>query len=686
MSERECILLLRLTQGGVRAELAYRTSLQVDPIRLASDIPVRLNAAVLRESLLDPDEYGRRLTEMVFADRRLQVAWARVRGTSSTGRLHLRLDIAPHPVLQCLFWETLHDPLNPQQPALCQHQDLLLSRTANSAEVAVPPSISAKQLRALVVLSSPINLPANLHPIDAAAELARVEKALGPIPLTAIGRLVSDKPASISELAAHLRGGYQIVYLLCHGRIDQMGSIMLLEDEHGAIQQVRGGQVAQIVGGLEGSRLPLLMLLGACNSVGSPPDSYVAAGLGPLLAQAGVAAVVGMLGRVPVSLVDGFVPALFSRLSEHGRIDRAVAEARAALDAREEWWRPVLYTRLPYGRLWVPPQQQSGERPVRGTTPRGLQRTVHSNVKVLELQVRNTRSWGEKLHVYKQLHDQLHEIYYEHHVIEHEIVPDFPARRGSLFHHVRQLEKRVDKLLTVAVGEAQREQNWVAELGVAVAALQRAAEASNVEALDLGRDQIRHVLNIQLPAVNKEIKRASEAMGLAELAERGGLLRPLLHDKTPIRNWVGRFLDTIDTLQQLQPELVGLVHDHDEWQDIHSRLLMLSIAFSLPSLRSCWRNVAPKTRKLFERSSGEPLDRLGAALNALDSALGLRSDASSHDHEALVSTFEVYRGEANFCFYKVDTRLRKLCERFRGGVVELDEAMQQIVSSYDTGR
>lgn len=87
---------------------------------------MRLDRAALLEATLDPGEYGRRLTAMLFADERLRDAWRQARGFAHGAQSALRLRLDPADDLHSLHWETIRDPISDMP--LARNQQVLLSR------------------------------------------------------------------------------------------------------------------------------------------------------------------------------------------------------------------------------------------------------------------------------------------------------------------------------------------------------------------------------------------------------------------------------------------------------------------------------------------------------------------------------------------------------------------------------
>ena len=107
-----------------------------------------------------------------------------------------------------------------------------------------------------------------------------------------------------------------------------------------------------------------MVVLCACESAGTgsaskdldaqpePRMAATAAGLaavGPALAQAGAAVVVGMQGSVTMQTAGQFLTKFFEELKQDGVPARAMAAARLSVRGRSDWYMPVLYSRIKRG-------------------------------------------------------------------------------------------------------------------------------------------------------------------------------------------------------------------------------------------------------------------------------------------------------------------------------------------------
>jgi hypothetical protein len=299
----------------------------------------------------DPEGYGQALGRMLFADSALAAAVGEARAAAESQGLplRLRLAIAPDaPELHALRWETLR--LAGDGLPLALSEQVILTRALASADWR-PVTLRAKgSLRALVVVAAPADQERfNLAPIDAAAEQERARLGLGSLPTET---LAGSGQATLANLAAKLRDGYDILYLVAHGTFARDEPWLFLEDAQGAVARVSGADLVARLADLPAR--PRLVLLASCESAGDGSRAALAA-LGPSLAAAGIPAVIAMQGPLSIQTNTAFAPTFFRELQRDGRIDRALAAARQAVADRPDWWAPALFTRLRSGRIWYEP-------------------------------------------------------------------------------------------------------------------------------------------------------------------------------------------------------------------------------------------------------------------------------------------------------------------------------------------
>ncbi len=345
---------------------AYRVEVRFSDPRSEAEIPPRRGLAPLDvEALLplhnDPDAYGRRLTEMLFHDAGLRSLYQQARAATQSADLFLRLRllVGPSaPELAALRWELLRDPES--NAALATSEKTLLSRFMVSHDWRPVRLQRKSELTALVAVAAPSNLGKyGLSEVDLEGEVGRVRESLKGIHLTVAGR---DQPLTPELLVKRLRAGVDILYLACHGALSRKTRepILYLQKDGGEVAVARGGDLARRISELP--QPPRLVVLASCESAGTEAgttaDEEPAAqsSLAPLLAEAGVPAVLAMQGKISMETVELAMPVFFEELLVDGQIDRALALARGRVRARADSWMPALYLRLKSGRIWYEPR------------------------------------------------------------------------------------------------------------------------------------------------------------------------------------------------------------------------------------------------------------------------------------------------------------------------------------------
>jgi hypothetical protein len=273
----------------------------------------------LNRLAINPEAYGQKLTQFLFAEPEIKTAFAQARASvqSLSTPLRLRLMIGPSaPELNSLHWETLRDPLDGSP--LATSENLLFSRYMSSADWR-PVRLRAKtELRALVMVANPSDLgDYNLSPIDVDNELKRAEHALEHIAMTVLPQPKDDQRSTLNNLFARLRESeYDIFYLVCHGALVKTEPFLWLENDQGKVARASGIELVTRLNEL--AERPRLVVLASCESAGANSGEALAA-LGPRLAEAGIPAVLAMQGKVSIQTVSEFMPIFFQELQRDGQ-------------------------------------------------------------------------------------------------------------------------------------------------------------------------------------------------------------------------------------------------------------------------------------------------------------------------------------------------------------------------------
>lgn len=333
----------------------------VDPLdgRL---VLVHLDFQRLAALNVDSDAYGRALGAAFFDDAAMAGAIAaalaaadRLEGENGAAApLRIRLGIGVGDLrLHAVRWELLYraDGRGP----LFQGDRIYFSRYLSSGDWRRVRRRSAGDLRALVVVANPTDIASGPSERDRLAVPTReiLDDAVAALQGVQVTTL-SDGRATWEELADRLGDGFDIVYVVCHGRLADGIPKLWLERPDGTVDVVDGERLVGRIRSL--LRVPHLVVLASCQSAGRGEPAWegdnALAALGPRLAAAGVPAVVAMHGDVTMATTRALLPAFFGELLEHGQIDRALSAARVGVARRDDWWMPVLFMRLKTGRLW----------------------------------------------------------------------------------------------------------------------------------------------------------------------------------------------------------------------------------------------------------------------------------------------------------------------------------------------
>lgn len=321
--------------------------------------PVELDRATLLSATNDPPLYGKHLSEQLFGDPIARQTFVRICNDALEARLSLRIRLYLHnPDLHPLRWETLADPATGSPLALDTR--LIVSRFLSSERRGAVTLRPRSEVRALVAVAAPADLVQyGLGLIDREAELQRARASLAGITTDVLP--TNGTPCTLDALGSRLRlaAGYDILYLVAHGALMNGRPIVYLEQADGQTRPTDDESLALLFQNLH-ERAPGLVVLASCESAGDGITQTLGA-LGPRLVNAGVPAVLAMQGRMSQATIEQFGPVFFSELLRDGVADLALAQARLAIRQRDDWWAPVLYTRLRGGRIWREPDLEAGE-------------------------------------------------------------------------------------------------------------------------------------------------------------------------------------------------------------------------------------------------------------------------------------------------------------------------------------
>lgn len=340
------IRILELQQRGYPVELTLDGERQLargflDPSRLpwiAQDVPA---------------DDGEALFRWLFADEPLKLAWAQIASLDHPRRIRLRID-AEAPELHTMPWELLRQPAAAAAPPLDLAAD---AATPFSRYLALPGApgraIKGGPLKILVAIADPVDLPDyGLTPIDRAVELEAFFAATANLPVEWV---VLPAPCTLSAIETALRQRIHILHLFGHGVYsNDAGAALFLANDDNRVKVALAGEIVAMLSriGLQDGPLRLAFLASCQTATTSPADAF--RGLAPQLLAAGLPAVLAMQDLVAIVTAQAFAATFYRQLLQHGLVDLAANQARAALltAGLPGASIPVLFQRVPDGKLF----------------------------------------------------------------------------------------------------------------------------------------------------------------------------------------------------------------------------------------------------------------------------------------------------------------------------------------------
>jgi hypothetical protein len=314
---------------------------------------MQLDLDELRVATVSDKDYGGLIGGALLKDQNVKSAFESARKVADDNDVALRVRLMIGPTareLHALRWEAA---LDDNGNTLFTGERLLFSRYIISRDWR--PLRPKADLRVLAFVASPSDLDKyRLAPIDASKLVAPIRAALGP----AVTLSPRDRRSTLASLLADLRDGFDVLYLVCHGKLIKGEPRLWLECEDGTSDCISGTDFVARISELRVR--PRLIVLASCQSAGTADQQndrdYLTA-LGPRLAESGIPAVIAMQGSVSTDTVVTFMTAFFKTLQQDGAVDLAMSVARAgALVAKcPDWWMPILFMRLMSGRVWYVP-------------------------------------------------------------------------------------------------------------------------------------------------------------------------------------------------------------------------------------------------------------------------------------------------------------------------------------------
>lgn len=193
-------------------------------------------------------------------------------------------------------------------------------------------------------------MPEELDEMDLLEETAIIKKVTWPnIQLRTVQK------AKHSDLLMHFKKHHHILHFMGHADVEGRNGSLALENSTGNLQELSSRDFARLMLGMEPKKRPLLVVLNACKGSVVAAGNDGLEGLAASLMRRGVPAVVAMRTAISDQAALIFSKHFYSALAAGKSLDEAMLGSRQAIAADEqvgdEWSAPVLYSKIPDGRL-----------------------------------------------------------------------------------------------------------------------------------------------------------------------------------------------------------------------------------------------------------------------------------------------------------------------------------------------
>jgi CHAT domain-containing protein len=309
-------------------------------------------------------DFGGSLFESLFSGRVRDVYRSSLASAQKENcGLRISLALTGTPELMPLPWEYLYDDpaflsISTWTPVV-RYLDLPASRR---------PLLVQRPLRILGMVSS----PSDVVELDVGQERQKLEEALAPLVAQGGVQVRWLEQATLKALQRELRRDeYHIFHYIGHGGYDRAtdDGMLVLEDEDGRSRLVSGPELATLLADETSLRLAVLNACEGARSSVSDPFSGVASSL----VRREIPAVIAMQLEITDRAAITFASELYSALADGYAVDAALAEARKAIYADRndvEWATPVLFMRVPDGRIFDIAEPLGVHQPIPEVVPK----------------------------------------------------------------------------------------------------------------------------------------------------------------------------------------------------------------------------------------------------------------------------------------------------------------------------
>jgi hypothetical protein len=263
--------------------------------------------------------------------------------------------------------------------------------------------------------------------------------------------------------------------------------------------------------------------------------------------------------------------------------------------------------------------------------------------------------------LYKDLHDQFHELQYRFFDVALTIMPRFPQddARDELDERRIDFEAVVDQMNMIVQRFPETNTGWLAVLNGTLNDYLSALRDCDADLLRQVLRRIERELWLRPPQINYRLNAAAHALRLSDLVRALGQLSESAAVLENNSENLVRFRNGVEVLGRMDERLRLLIRLHDCWQTLDVELRETEKSPAIEDLRFWWPDFLQRLEAQVTEIAGSWTDsfrrdecQLGNAIQTGD-AVGVKRG------------FRLLRRQVGIRFYNTDTDLRNQCMELR---------------------
>lgn len=268
------------------------------------------------------------------------------------------------------------------------------------------------------------------------------------------------------------------------------------------------------------------------------------------------------------------------------------------------------------------------------------------------------------LRVYKDLHDCLHTLQLECYIPLENELEKLHANEHSSANIACYLDKVQDLIndmedIFADARELTLDRGFVVTLEQAGTAARQALHSDNEKRLQFAVMQIGRTLNLYLPILDSKMSDALRRMRFGDMIEVLLFVRNTCHNQQIDAVLITELEALLARLDEEANRLRDLVEHHQQWQRIDSLLCTIDSSFDLYEPGMWWPELREQALTLYASATEQ------WAIDMQSSAARIDQAVDDQDVFGIRQSFCKYRSYAVKQFFRVDRKLKRMCEQLR---------------------